>query len=87
MVARLQAPLAGVDQVDLLLLDIPGEEPFRLRDIPFDPATGEVVLTPRIDRIRAAPAGRQRMQLMAVARDGERLIGEYTFNHTPWPGR
>jgi len=86
MVARLQAPLAGIDQVDLVLLDVPGQGPFRLRDIPFDPATGEVVLTPRIDSIRAAPIHTERMQLVAVARDGERMIGEYTFNHTPWPG-
>jgi hypothetical protein len=87
MVTRLQAPLAGVEQVDLVMLDIPGQEHFRLRDIPFDPATGEVVLTPRIDSIRAAPVHTERMQLMAVTRDGERVIGEYTFNHTPWPGR
>jgi hypothetical protein len=86
MVTRLQAPLAGVDQVDLIMLDVPGQGPFRLRDIPFDPATGEVVLTTRIAPLRASPAATGRMHLVAVARDGERMIGEYTFNHTPWPG-
>ena len=85
LVARLDAPLAGVERLDVELLggEVQGVE--RLRDVPFDAAAGEVVIAPRIERIRALPASTSRIRLLAVAPSGERLVGEYTFNHTPWP--
>lgn len=87
VVAHLEVPLAGVERVDLIILGVEPDGRERLQDIPFDPAAGEVVLAPRIAILRASPAATARMQVVAVARDGERVIGEYTFNHTPWPGR
>lgn len=87
MVARLEAPLAGVARLDIDLLGTEGKARERLADVPFDPAAGEVILTPHIASIRALPAGTSRIRLVAVAPDGERLLGEYTFNHTPWSGR
>jgi Putative zinc-finger len=86
LVSRLEAPLAGVEQVDAVLLAFGEAGQQRLRDVPFNRSTGEVVLTPRIENIRAAGAHTARVQLLAVDRQSERLIGEYTFNHTPWPG-
>ncbi|MCL4799080.1 MAG: zf-HC2 domain-containing protein [Burkholderiales bacterium] len=86
LVSRLEAPLAGLEQVDVVLLDVPGKAYERLRDVPFDAKAGAVVVAERIDIIRAAPAGRGRMQLFAVSGEAERLLGEYTFNHAPWPG-
>ena len=32
----------------------------------------------------ALPVSTMRMQLIAVEHGSDRLIGEYTFNHTPW---
>ncbi|MCZ7564964.1 MAG: zf-HC2 domain-containing protein [Burkholderiales bacterium] len=87
LVSRLEAPLAGLEQVDVVLLDIPGKPYERLRDVPFDAKAGAVVVTERVDTLRAAPAGRVRVQLYAVRGEAERLLGEYTFNHAPWPGR
>lgn len=84
VIARLEAPLAGVEQVDLVLLDFRPEGQERLRDVPFDAAAGEVVWAPRTDTLHASPAFTAHAQLVAVARDGERVIGEYTFHHTPW---
>ena len=87
LITRLEAPLAGIEQVDAVLLNFDeaaGQQ--RLRDIPFNRSTGEVVLTPGTKNIRAAGAHTARVQLLAVDRQSERLIGEYTFNHTPWPG-
>lgn len=84
MVARLEAPLAGVQQVDALLLAPDQATERRWRDIPFDRSTDEVVFTPRIDTIRALAASTTRIRLLAVDRQSERLIGEYTFIHTPW---
>ena len=58
----------------------------RMHDIPFNAATDEVVFTPRIGTIRAQGASTARVQLLAVDHQSERLIGEYTFIHTPWHG-
>ncbi len=84
VITRLEAPLAGVEQVDLVLVNFGPEGRERVRDIPFDSTAGEVVLAPRTDALRVAPALTARAQVVAVARDGERVIGEYTFHHTPW---
>jgi hypothetical protein len=86
LVARLQAPLAGLERLDLELPGAEGGERVRLADIPFDPTAGEVIFAPDIPSIRALPAIRYSVRLLAVAREGERVVGEYTFNHTPWPG-
>jgi hypothetical protein len=84
LVARLQAPLAGVDRLDLVLVDMgePGEA--RLAEIPFDPASGTVILMPQITEVRRRPAHQARMRLVAVSGSGERVLGEYVFNHSPW---
>lgn len=81
LLSRLEAPLAGVVRVDAILAGEPG---VRLKDVPFDPAAGEVVLAPGIERIRAMPAHREVVRLIAVEAGGERVLGEYTFNHTPY---
>jgi hypothetical protein len=73
LITRLDAPLAGIERLDLE----------RLHDVPFDTAAGEVVITPRMADIRALPATTLRMRLLAVAPAEERLVGEYTFHHSP----
>jgi hypothetical protein len=78
LVSRLQAPLEGVGRVDALI----GEARVRLEDIPFDAASGEVVLAPGIERIRAMPPHRHVVRLVAIEGSGERVLGDYTFNHT-----
>lgn len=87
VIARMAAPLAGVERVDLVLINLgpAGEE--RLRDVAFDAAAGEIVLVPYTDALRAAAERTARVQVLAVAGEGERLLGEYTFHHAPWPGR
>lgn len=84
VVARLAATLSGVERLDLLVLSADSQR--RLADIPFDSAAGEVVMTPDIAELRALPATTQRMRLVAVEHGNDRVIGEYTFNHAPWPG-
>lgn len=85
VVSRLQAPLAGVQRVDLLQrLELDGgvrEE--RVADVPFDPAAGEVLNFPSAAQLRTMPAHTVRMRLVAVEEGSERTLGEYTFAHTP----
>lgn len=86
MLGRLAAELRGVTRVDLVVRVDDGPEE-RLNDLPFDAATGELIVMPPADGLRAAPAHVERMRLLAVEPGGDRLLGEYTFDHTPWPGR
>ena len=55
-----------------------------LDDVPFDAEAGEVLIAPDIEQLRALPASTAKMQLVAVEENGRRVIGEYTFVHTPW---
>jgi hypothetical protein len=86
VLARLAADFAGVTRVDLVRRVEDGAEQ-RLADLPFDLASGELIFSPPTDVLRAMPASVERMRLLAVELHGERLLGEYTFDHTPWPGR
>jgi hypothetical protein len=81
LVSRLEVPLEDVERVDaVVMLE---DSAHRLEDIPFDRASGEVVLAPGIEHIRSLPAHRQVVRLLAVGAGGERVLGEYTFNHAP----
>lgn len=82
LIARLEAPLSGVSRLDAISYHSAGAPAEVFRDIPFDAASGEVVLTPKIARIRAMPPHQHRVRLVAVDASGERVIGDYTFNHT-----
>lgn len=86
LITRLQAPLAGVERLDLETFEPGDRAPQRLTDIPFSAVAGEVVLLPRVDRIRALGESTATMRLVAVDPEGERVIGEYRFLHSPWPG-
>jgi hypothetical protein len=86
LVTRLQATLAGTERIDLLMLDAQGLATHRLADIPFDPMTGEVLLTSRIADVREMPETRFTMRLVAPESGGDRAIGDYAFHHRPWPG-
>ena len=85
LVARLQAPLAGVKRLDLVLIDIeeaavrPGLA--RFHSIPVSDA---VILMPQIDEVRRQPAHRARMRLMAVSGAASRSWANMSFNHSPW---
>jgi hypothetical protein len=85
VLARLRADFEGATRVDLVRYSDDGPEQ-RLADLPFDPASRELIYAPPADVLRAMPAHVERMRLYAVGPDGERLLGEYTFDHSPWPG-
>lgn len=82
VVGRFVAPLGGVERVDLAQYDAEGRELQRFRDLPFDPAAGEILFTARTDVLRTLPATVQRYRLIAVEAGGEHVLAEYTFAHT-----
>lgn len=85
LVARLQARVDPGARIDLLFRIDDGPE-FRVSDVPWVAGAAEIILANPVDEIGARPAHVERMRLVAVSAEGERLVGEYSFNHTPWPG-
>lgn len=90
LIARLAADLTGAGRVDLCILDGNGVEQQRLPDIPVCAGAGEVLYQESMTFAKAAPDNRMIARLVALDDSGaERLLGEYTFNHTrslPGPG-
>ncbi len=90
LIGRLTADLSGVTRVDLCICDQSGLEQLRLPDIPVHSGASSVVYQESITFAKALPDNRMIARLVAVDEaGGERLLGEYTFNHTrslPGPG-
>jgi hypothetical protein len=90
LVGRLAADLNVAKRVDVCFCDERGVERGRLTDIPFHSAAGSVAFQQPIAYAKAAPSETLIARLVAFDDSGrERLLGEYTFNHTrtlPGPG-
>ncbi|HET7102704.1 MAG TPA: hypothetical protein VFI20_01325 [Terracidiphilus sp.] len=89
LIGRLAVEIHGGQRVDLVYCDPGGAEIGRLPDIPVAPGCGQVILQESITFAKAAPDNVLTARLMAQEdAGGERLIGEYTFNHTrSMPGK
>jgi len=90
LIGRLAANLSGAKRVDLCFCDERGVEQVRLPDIPVHPGAGSVAFQESITFAKAAPTNTMIARLVTFDEAGsERLLGEYTFNHTrtlPGPG-
>ncbi|HUU94445.1 MAG TPA: hypothetical protein VM487_01800 [Phycisphaerae bacterium] len=91
LVGRLAADMSGARRVDLSLSDQHGVELARMTDIPVRAGAGSsVAYQESITFMKAAPSLTLIARLVAIDdAGGERLLGEYTFNHTrtlPGPG-
>ena len=81
LIGRLAVDLTGIERLDLALCDPSGAERHRFRDIPFRAGLSEVLLNYPIGLARQSGPDVLVMKLLAVP--GERVLAEYTFNHTP----
>jgi hypothetical protein len=90
LIGRLAANLSGVKRVDLCICDERGVEQLRLPDIPVHSGASSVTYQESITFAKAMPTSKIIARLVALDEaGGERLLGEYTFNHTrslPGPG-
>ncbi len=90
LIGRLTASLGEAKRVDLCICDERGVEQLRLTDIPVHSGASSVVYQESITFAKAAPTNRMIARLVTFDEaGGERLLGEYTFNHTrslPGPG-
>jgi hypothetical protein len=90
LIARLATNLTEARRVDLCICDGLGVEQLRLPDIPVQPGASTVVYQESITFAKAMPTSKMIARLITFDEaGGERLLGEYTFNHTrslPGPG-
>jgi len=90
LIGRLTADLSRAKRVDLCFCDSQGVERHRLPGIPFHAGAGGVAFQQSITYAKAAPSETMIARLVTFDEAGsERLLGEYTFNHTrtlPGPG-
>jgi hypothetical protein len=86
VLARLEAPLAGVERLDFVFEETEGGATRRMRfeDVPFDRAAGAVMVMPDSPAMRSLGVAIARASLVAVEPGGERVLGRYTFNHRPF---
>lgn len=80
VVSYLRAPLAGVQRLDLVIDDSTSGR-HRAHDVAFAP--GGVVAVTSTAYLRTLDVSRQHVRLVAVDGADERVIADYTFNHTP----
>ena len=89
LIGRLAADMRAARRVDLCICDERGVEQMRLADIPFSNA-GEVVYQESMTFAKGSPSMTMIARLVGFDDAGvERVLGEYTFNHTrslPGPG-
>lgn len=83
LVGRLDADLRGASRVDLCFCDGHGVEQTRLTDIPVHDGTTSVAFQESLVAMKGAPSMIIIARLVTVGEaGGERVLGEYTFNHT-----
>lgn len=89
LIGRLAANLSGAKRVDLCICDGRGVEQFRLPDIPVHSGASSVAYQESITFAKAAATNKIIVRLVTFDEaGGERLLGEYTFNHKrSLPGR
>jgi len=81
---RLQGDFHGVSRLDLVVQVEDGPE-HRVFDLPVSASSAEVIVAQAMPALRAMPPSTMRMRLLAREGEADRLVGEYTFAHTPSP--
>src|SRR5512146_1442848 len=82
LIGRLTADLSGAKRIDLSLCDERGVEQLRLPDVPFHSGAESIIFQESITYAKAMPTSKMIARMIAFDETGgERLLGEYTFNH------
>jgi hypothetical protein len=83
VVSRIRAPLSGVKRLDIIQGGLANHPDVRIADVPFDQASGEVVMIPSATWLKSMPAFTLHTRLVSVIDGEDEPVGEYTFNHSP----
>ena len=82
VVSHLHAPLRDVRRLDVVIHDATGGT-LRASDVAFDPEADSLTWVPSVSYLRTLGHSQQRVRLVAVEGVDERVIADYTFNHSP----
>ena len=82
VVSYLRAPLRDVRRLDVVIDDSTSGK-LRASDVAFDPEADGVPLVPSVSYLRTLGHSQHRVRLVAVEGVDERVIADYTFNHSP----
>ena len=82
LVGRLQADFEGVKHLAVASSWDGGPEE-RVDDVPVSPAASELIMAQAMPAMRALGRSVMRVRLLAREEGAERLLGEYTFSHSP----
>ncbi len=82
LVGRMHADFTGVSRLDVRA-QAGGHPEVWIEDVPVSPSARELIVVQAMPRARAM--GRTVLRYRLVAREGrrERVLGDYTFDHTP----
>jgi hypothetical protein len=83
VVAHLQAPLGGIQRLDLQFYDETAGTSWRIEDVPFVPNSAGIALASNTQALRKLSFATQRVELLAVEGATQRIVATYTFNHSP----
>ena len=86
LVSRLQGDFSGVTRLDLVT-QTEGQPDARIEDLPVNPSAHELIVAQSMPALRAMGTTVIRLRLVATEPIGDRVLGEYTFAHTPSPSR
>lgn len=82
VVSHLRAPLRDLRRLDLVI-DDSTSGPLRASDVAFDPEADSLTYVPSVAYLRTLGHARLRVRLVAVEGTDERVIADYTFDHSP----
>jgi hypothetical protein len=82
LVSRLRADFTGVSRVDVVT-ELVGRGEHRIEDVPVSPDALELIVAQAMPAMRALGRSVTRVRLLARDHEDERVLGEYTFDHTP----
>lgn len=84
LISRMRADFTGVSNLDVRLR-VEGQPDVWIKDVPVSPDARELIMAQAMPVVRAL--GRIVLHFSLVAREGqsERVLGDYTFDHTPTP--
>jgi Putative zinc-finger len=82
LVSRLQGDFSGVTRLDLVA-QTEGQPEERVFDLPVNPSAHELIVAQAMPALRAMGSCVTRLRLVATEPTGDRVLGEYTFAHTP----
>jgi hypothetical protein len=82
VVSYLRAPLRDVRRLDVLIDDTTSGK-HRANDVAFDPEADALATVTSTAYLKTLGHSQQRVRLVAVDGVEERVVADYTFNHSP----